>query len=212
GDNTPATFTAAASGSPAPTVQWEVSTDGGTIWNPIPSATSTTLSFTATAADSTKKYRAVFTNTCGNATSSVATLTVNTAPAVTTHPLSQSVPSGSPVTFTAAASGSPAPTVQWQSSPDGITFTDIGGATSTSLTFTAQLSDNGKQYRAVFTNACSTATSNAATLTVTCSVITVARTGGGSFPAAVFGVAYTGQSVTASGGTSPYTFAVTGGA
>src|SRR5262249_8199285 len=38
-----ATFTAAASGNPTPTVQWEVSTDGGTTWNAIGGATSTTL-------------------------------------------------------------------------------------------------------------------------------------------------------------------------
>src|SRR5207249_2223640 len=38
-----ATFVAAASGDSPPTVQWQVSTDGGTTWNDIPGATSTTL-------------------------------------------------------------------------------------------------------------------------------------------------------------------------
>jgi hypothetical protein len=49
------------------------------------------------------------------------------------------------------------------------------------------------------------------TLTVTCPTITVTRTGGGSFPAGIFNSAYTGQSVTASGGSGSYTFAVTVG-
>ena len=39
----PASFTAAATGTPAPTVQWEISTDGGSSWSPISGATSTTL-------------------------------------------------------------------------------------------------------------------------------------------------------------------------
>jgi hypothetical protein len=207
-ETTTATFTAAATGNPSPTVQWQVDTGSG--FNDIPGATSTTLSFTATAGQNGNKYRAVFTNVCGNATTTQATLTVNTTPVVTTHPLTQSVPAGNSVTFTAAASGTPAPTVQWQVNT-GSGFTDIVGATNTSLTFTAQLAQSGNQYRAVFTNACGTANSNAATLTVTCPIIVPARTGGGSFPAAVFNTAYSGQSFTASGGAGPYTFAVTGG-
>ena len=35
-------FTASGSGSPAPTVQWQVSTDGGSSFSNIPGATSTT--------------------------------------------------------------------------------------------------------------------------------------------------------------------------
>ncbi|TLY46249.1 MAG: hypothetical protein E6K59_01495, partial [Nitrospirae bacterium] len=61
-----ATFSAAASGNPTPTVQWQVSTNGGTIWSDISGATSTTLTVTApTVAQSGNKYRAVFTNSCG---------------------------------------------------------------------------------------------------------------------------------------------------
>ena len=60
-----ATFTAAASGSPTPTVQWEVSTDGGTTFSDISGATSTTYSFTVTAADAGNQYEAVFTNSVG---------------------------------------------------------------------------------------------------------------------------------------------------
>ncbi len=96
-----------------------------------------------------------------------ASILVNTTPIVTLHPLSQSKCDPGSVTFTATASGSPAPTVQWQVSTNaGMSFTNIGGATNTSLTFTAVYADNGKQYRAVFTNICNVANSNPATLTV----------------------------------------------
>ena len=161
-------FTAAAAGNPAPTVQWQVSTDGGTTWNDISGATSTTLMFTANASDNGNQYRAVFTYTAGTATSKAATLTVNPVPVITTNPSSQSVNSGSMVSFTAATSDVPAPTVQWQVSTDGgATWSNISGATSTTLSFTATPSQNGNQYLAVFTNHCGTAMTTAATLTVT---------------------------------------------
>src|SRR5207247_3195574 len=55
-----ATFTSTASGSPTPTVQWQVSTDGGGTFNDVPGATSTTLSFTAAASQNGYRYHAVF--------------------------------------------------------------------------------------------------------------------------------------------------------
>src|SRR5439155_24923931 len=101
----------AATSSPATTVQWQVSS-GGPFAN-IPGATSTTLTFPTSAADNGKQYQAVFTNICGSSTTSAATLTVTGAPAVTTHPVNQKVSAPASATFTAAASGNPAPTVQW---------------------------------------------------------------------------------------------------
>src|SRR5262249_57402305 len=49
------------------------------------------------------------------------------------------------------------------------------------------------------------------TPTPTCPAITVSRTGGGTFPAGTYNTAYTGQSVTASGGTGSYSFIVSSG-
>jgi hypothetical protein len=162
-----ASFTAAATGNPTPTVQWQISTNGGTIWSNISNATSTTYSFTTASGDNGNQYRAVFTNTVGSATSSAATLTVNYAPSVTQNPSSSTVNSGSTANFTAAATGNPTPTVQWQvSTNDGSLWSDISGATSTTYSFTAASGDNGNQYRAVFTNIVGSATSSAATLTV----------------------------------------------
>ncbi len=159
------TFTAASSGFPPPSVQWQVSTDGGANFTDIPGATSNTLTFTTSASQDGNKYRAVFTNAAGSDTTTAATLTVNTAPTVTVNPSAATVCEGATGSFTAAANGKPSPSVQWQVSSGG-PFTDIPGATSTTLTFTATAADNGKQYRAVFSNTCGSANSNAATLTV----------------------------------------------
>jgi hypothetical protein len=210
-ENTSATFTAAASGQPAPTVQWEVSTDNGMTFNPIPLATSTTYSFTATLADNLHQYRAVFTNVCGNATTTPATLTVQQPVVITTQPTDQSVTANNPVTFTSAATNFTS--VQWMVSTDnGASFNPVPGATSPTLTYSPPLSDNGKKFKATYTNSCGSVDTNVVTLTVTCPAITVARTGGGAFPAGTFNTAYVGESVTASGGAGPYTFAVTSGA
>ena len=164
-----ATFTAAASGSPATSVQWQVSSNGGTSYSNISGATSTTLTLNAVAASQNGyRYRAVFTNSVGTATTTAATLTVQFPPTVTGNPLSQTVTHGHSVTFTAAASGIPVPTIQWQVSTDGgVTFTNIIGATHSSYTISStKVGQNGYRYRAVFTNSLGTAITTAAVLTV----------------------------------------------
>ncbi|MGO9109691.1 MAG: immunoglobulin domain-containing protein, partial [Thermoguttaceae bacterium] len=164
-------FTASASGNPAPAMQWEVSTDHGTTFSAISGATSTTYSFTATAAENGDEYEAVFSNTAGIAATTAAMLTVETAqtaPSVTKSPANQTANAGDTATFTAAASGNPAPTVQWEVSTNGgNTFSTIFEATSTTYSFTATSTENGYEYQAIFTNSLGTATTAAATLTVT---------------------------------------------
>jgi hypothetical protein len=91
-------------------------------------------------------------------------------PQITANPTNHTVSAGDGVSFTAAATGSPTPTVQWQVSTDGgTTWANITGNTSAqtaTLTFITNLGQNGYKYRAVFTNPLGTATTTVATLTV----------------------------------------------
>ncbi len=167
-----ASFHASGSGF---AVYWSYSTNGGATWTSIPSATSTTYSFTASASQNGYKYEATFLGFSSNTTTNAATLTVTTtatsAPVITTEPMSQTVASGNPASFSAAASGSPTPTVEWSYSTNGgTTWTAIPSATSTTYSIpAASTSQNGYEYEAVFTNsvAPSGVATNSATLTVT---------------------------------------------
>ena len=95
-----------------------------------------------------------------------ATFTAFTTPAFTTQPVNITINDGQTATFTAAASGNPAPTFQWKKKlGSATTFTNIAGATSATLSFTALPSDSGI-YAVDITNSVTTVQSNAVTLTV----------------------------------------------
>ena len=102
---------------------------------------------------------------------------------VVVAPASLIVKAGQDAVFSVTAGGYPAPTCQWQVSADnGGTWSNISGATSAKLTLTnVPASDNDNQYRCIATNTAGSATSNAATLTVTVtgpSTVTLSATGG----------------------------------
>jgi glucose/arabinose dehydrogenase len=86
----------------------------------------------------------------------------NNAPAITTQPVSQSVPQGQTVTFSVTASGATPMTYQWKKNG-----TAIAGATNASYTITNVQNTHAGQYSATVTNSFGNATSNSATLTVT---------------------------------------------
>jgi len=91
----------------------------------------------------------------------------DTAPLVTQNPSDQFASPGATATFQASSSGTPAATVQWQVSTNGgSSFSNLAGQTGNILSFGAVLADNGKRYRAVFTNALGSAATTAALLTV----------------------------------------------
>ena len=164
-----ATFTAAASGNPTPTVQWQKSTNSGASFADISGATSTSYTTpTLAAADDGDQYRAVFTNSTDATPTSAATLTVEYAPAITTQPTDTTANAGATATFVSAASGNPTPTVQWWRSDDGgTTFSAIAGATSpTYMTEVLTPSDNGAVIEAVFTNTGGTVSTDDVELTV----------------------------------------------
>jgi alpha-tubulin suppressor-like RCC1 family protein len=163
-----ASFEASASGSPPPTIKWETSSNAGQSWTPV-SGTQNKLTIPGTTSSlSGHLYRAAFKNLAGETFSEAATLTVQKPPAVTEQPISTTVNEGQSASFEASASGFPAPGVQWEVSTDsGGSWSPIEGATSSLLTIAnTVISEDGRRYRAVFTNSAGSVTSSAATLTV----------------------------------------------
>lgn len=171
-----ATFSTVAAGQPGPSLKWQLSVDGGASFSDLPGATGSSFTTAPTVlGDSGRRYRAVATNSAGSATSSVAVLTVSAAavaPAFTTQPAAVTINAGQDAHFTAAASGTPTPALQWQRSTDGgTTFSNIVGATGGTLDLVGvPLASNGQRYRAIATNSVSSATSTEVLLTVQASV------------------------------------------
>jgi len=66
-------------GNPTPTIQWQVSTDGGANYSNLAGQTSQFLMLTAQVAMNGNRYRANFTNAAGTVPTSAATLTVQPA-------------------------------------------------------------------------------------------------------------------------------------
>jgi LPXTG-motif cell wall-anchored protein len=102
----PASFTAAAVGFPAPTVRWQVSTNGGSTYTDLPGETAGTLDFMATQSENGNLYRAVFTNAAGTASSS-AMLTVGTSPTISSTASASFTANGSVQQFAVTSSGIP---------------------------------------------------------------------------------------------------------
>jgi glucose/arabinose dehydrogenase len=88
---------------------------------------------------------------------------VSTPPAITSQPQNRTIPIGGSATFTVGATGATPLNFQWQRNGQ-----NIAGATSATYTVSgASASLNGSLYRVVVTNRFGSATSNAATLSVT---------------------------------------------
>jgi hypothetical protein len=90
-----------------------------------------------------------------------------TAVAITAQPQSQSATAGTNVQLSVTTTGVPAPTYQWR-----FNGTPISGATAATLSLTSVTSANAGDYTVVATNDLGTATSSAATLTVTAAPVT----------------------------------------
>lgn len=90
-------------------------------------------------------------------------LPAGVSPVISTAPANRSVALGQTASFTVMATGTPAPTYQWQ-----MNGSDIAGATSASYTTPAATgADSGAAFRVVVSNSAGSVTSAAATLTVT---------------------------------------------
>ncbi len=152
-----AVFTVVTSGAPEPTYQWTLN------GSPISGATSSSLSINSVSAANQGKYACVATNSAGSATSNAATLTVlsPTLPSFTAQPVGQTVGSGSSVVFSAAATGSPLPTYQWQ-----LNGAPLAGATNSTLVVSNATAAQAGSYTCVATNSVGSTTSTAAVLSV----------------------------------------------
>jgi uncharacterized repeat protein (TIGR01451 family) len=145
-----ATFTVVASGTPAPTFQWFK--DGLA----LAGATSSSLALANLTPDDAGTYTVTATNSSGSVTSDGATLDVMIPAGFATQPQSQTVDVGASVSFSATATGLPAPTLQWLKNG-----APIPGATGTTFTLShATLADAGA-YTVSAINEAGTATSGA---------------------------------------------------
>ena len=155
-----ATFSATANGTAPLSYQWNK--NGAAIGG-------ATLASYTTAAETTADNGAQFTfivsNSEGNVTSNIATLTVTAAPvppAISTQPSNQTTFVGQTATFSVVANGTAPLSYQWKK--NGIA---ISGAVSSSYTTPVETSsDSGAQFAVVISNSGGTVISNAATLTV----------------------------------------------
>jgi hypothetical protein len=156
-----ASFSVTATGAGL-TYQWQKNgsniSDGGN----ISGATSATLTINPAGTGDAGSYNAVVSGTCSpEVSSSAATLTVNTAPSISSPPATQAICVGSTASFSVTATGT-ALTYQWRK--DG---SDISGATSATFTINAVATGDAGSYDVVLSGTCSpAATSAAATLTV----------------------------------------------
>lgn len=149
------TFEAAGTGSPSPTFQWRKNTVN------ISGQTGPTFTISSVAAGDVGVYDCVLTNTCGSVNTTGAQLTVQTAPVITINPTTATRCVGTSVSFEAGGTGTPTPTFQWRLNGENLL-----GKTSPTLTINSVVGADGGTYDCVLTNACNSATTAPAVLTV----------------------------------------------
>ena len=132
--------------------QWESASANGAPFSPISGATSAIYTPLSTAA-ATTYYRVVVNQTdrsCTDVISTIATVIVNDLPSVFINTVINTVCIGGAPTLSASPLGGAGTCIlQWQSSPNGVTWTDISGANSASYTPSAL--NTTIRYRATFT-------------------------------------------------------------
>ncbi|WPR72098.1 T9SS sorting signal type C domain-containing protein [Flavobacterium sp. NG2] len=159
------TVTISSSGS-SPSYQWQLNS-GSSGWNNISGQTTSTLSLNnVTAAMAGNKYRVKVTVSGCTKNSNYITLSIDPTTVAGTASSNQSICNGStPSNITLSGNTG---TIQWQSSTDSSSFTNISGATSSTLS-SAQMGSltATRYYRAVVTSGgCPPVNSNTVTVIV----------------------------------------------
>lgn len=121
-------------------------------------------------------------------------LFADVAPVITTQPASQRVTVGGGVELVATAAGAPLPALQWRK--DGVA---ISGATNAILALPAASAADAGSYTIVATNTAGSATSNAATLTVSAEVPRLTNVSTRAFAGASEATLIVGFSIAGSG-------------
>jgi len=162
-----ATFSVSGSGAAPLSYQWR---KNGAAISGANSASYTTPA--TSTSDSGSQFTVVVSNSAGNVTSNVATLTVtaaDVAPSITTQPVNQMVTVGQTATFSVTASGTSPLNYQWRKNG-----TTINGATSPSyITPATAISDSGSAFTIAISNSMGNVTSNTATLTVSATPVAI---------------------------------------
>jgi hypothetical protein len=164
-----ATFSALAYGDND--YQWLVSNDNFVSTSAeVPGATSSTLQLSEVLAGGVQyRLRATSRVSGERILSRAANLSLSSVviqPVITRQPADASVVVGTSALFSVAASGGGL-AYQWQSSPDGVSFANIDGATGSSYSLLVAAADNGRRFRVLASNTAGSAQSELAVLTVT---------------------------------------------
>lgn len=161
-------------GGTVSSLQWQVSTNGGSSFTNIdatanPSAATAALTVPNMQLSDAGMYRLLATNAAGTSASSATTVSVTSAtvpPTISVNPAGSTVLGGTPYTFTVTANGTAPFSYEWFFSPDNVTYTTISGATTGSYTIgSVQLANEG-YYKVTVTNVAGFATSTPAQLVV----------------------------------------------
>src|SRR5438477_448325 len=142
---------------------------------------------------------------CSGLASTTTTGPVATAPLITTQPTSQSAAAGQTASFSVAATGTAPLNYQWKKNGAAVN----GASSSTYSTPATSSSDNGGQFTVVVSNSAGSVTSSTAILTVNASIPPF-QVASSQLPGGTAGSAYS-ATLSASGGTSPYSWSVSSG-
>ena len=198
-------FSVTAVGSAPISYQWRL--NGANLANNarITGATGANLSVSALIVPDTGSYDVVVTNLYSATTSQVATLSVFAPPGITVPPADLTVITGSNAVFSVTPSGSAPLSYRW--SKDGTPLSNggrISGATNSTLTIAAAITNDAGGYSVFITNIVGSVTSSVATLTVLVPATITSATSAAGREGTFFSFTNTAT------GTLPITFGVDG--